>query len=424
MRSKQRGFIYLTTGANGAGKTLFTIKEVQERAVKESRPVCYNGGFALNPDGPLKSWKLIDIRDWQKEPDGTIFVVDEAHNDFPARGKGEPPEYVRMLAEHRRRGMDFYIIDQHPMNIDNFVRRLIGSPGWHRHLKRTFGADLVSRIEWPAVNTQAEKPGSSKSGTVSMVPFPKEVYSWYSSAQLHTGKTRIPRAVYVVGVCVLLGPIAGWFAYKGFTAQNKARADAMVAKVGGAAAVPGGGVVVAPRGAGVAGTLSAAEYLQARKPRIEGLAYSAPVYDSVTQPTAAPYPAACVVGRYAGAKGDGCKCYTQQGTVLPVVDSLCRSIVAGGFFVDWAQAQEKHQSGGVIPTQQVAPSNVGQAQPERPPVAMAPRPAAGASAAAAPVSTAPVYFGPLVQDERRVDGRAASDGAMLASMRSNVRYSR
>lgn len=126
--------LYLITGANGAGKTLNTLKWVRERSVKEGRPVCHNGRFEPVEGGELESWKKIDAKDWQAQPDGTIFLIDECHNDFPLRPPSStPPEHVRMLAEHRRRGFDFYLVTQHPQNIDAFVRRLIGSPGWHRH---------------------------------------------------------------------------------------------------------------------------------------------------------------------------------------------------------------------------------------------------------------------------------------------------
>src|SRR3989344_1834878 len=131
--------LYLISGANGAGKTLNTLKWVRERQLKENRP--------------------------------------EAHNDLPNRPAGSTvPDAVKMLAEHRRRGFDFYMVTQHPQNIDSFVRRLIGPPGWHRHLKRSFGVDMVSVLEWSAVNPNCEKDGSGKTGTVTMQAFPKEVY--------------------------------------------------------------------------------------------------------------------------------------------------------------------------------------------------------------------------------------------------------
>jgi len=324
--------IYLTTGANGAGKTLLTLRDVREKSVKESRPVAYNGRFEMVANF---GWKKIDAKDWEAEPDGTIFLFDECHNDFPIRpGKDAAPQYVRMLAEHRRRGFDFYLITQHPLNIDAFLRRLIGSPGWHRHLKRASGAPLVSVLEWPSVNQQCEKAGAGESGSVSMVPYPKEVYDWYKSTSLDTAKLRVPFRVWFLLVAALAVPLAGYFAYSTFTGANASR-EAKIKKMAGptAAGPLGAASGVVPRStggpAGVAGPVTAAEYLASFSERVVGLAYTSPRYDAITQPVRAPFPAACVQS------SKRCECYSQEGTRLQVQESLCKQIVANGFFQDW-----------------------------------------------------------------------------------------
>jgi len=352
--------LYLITGANGAGKTLNTLKWVRERSVKEGRPVCHNGRFEPVEGGELESWKKIDAKDWQAQPDGTIFLIDECHNDFPTRSAGStPPDYVRMLAEHRRRGFDFYLVTQHPQNIDVFVRRLIGSPGWHRHLKRTFGADLVSVLEWPAVNPQCEKDGSGSSGSVSMQAFPKEVYGWYRSASLHTGKKRIPKAVWMLGVCLLLVPVFGYFAITGFygnvTKQAKPSTENETTAPGQIPSQQHQQPLQPNR------KLTADEYVTERVARLADFPHTAPAYDDVTKPTEAPYPAACVQ------MGKTCKCYTQQATLLQVSGTVCLQIVAQGFFMDWKSVKgeyspkDRHQQ----PMQQQQGQQVAQAYPVR-----------------------------------------------------------
>lgn len=322
--------LYLITGANGAGKTLNTLKWVRERQIAENRPVCHNGRFEPIEGGELSSWKKIDMQKWQDEPDGTIFLVDECHNDFPVRAaSATPPDYVRMLAEHRRRGFDFYLVTQHPQNIDNFVRRLIGSPGWHRHLKRSFGVDMVSVLEWSAVNQNCEKAGSGKDAQVSMQPFPKDVYKWYKSASLHTGKKRIPAKAWVLLACVLAIPALGYFALsklpgsgKGKLGQDLEKSATVATAVSGASAA-----------SSIGQKLTADEWLDLRKPRLKDFPHTAPAYDEVTKPVHAPYPAACVM--MAGT----CKCYTQQATLMQVSGEVCVQIVKQGFFVEWQQAQ-------------------------------------------------------------------------------------
>jgi len=75
--------------------------------------------------------------------------------------------------------------------------------------------------------------------------------------------------------------------------------------------------------------LTTLEYLEQRKARIPEFPHTAPVYDAVTKPSIAPFPAACV------AMGSRCECYTQQATLMTVSDGVCRQIVVKGYFVDW-----------------------------------------------------------------------------------------
>lgn len=346
--------LYLITGANGAGKTLNTLKWIRERSVKEGRPVCHNGRFEPVPGGELQSWKTIDIKNWQDEPDGAIFLVDECHNDFPLRpASGTPPEYVRMLAEHRRRGFDFYLVTQHPQNIDAFIRRLIGSPGWHRHLKRSFGGDLVSVLEWSAVNPNCEKPGSGKSGTASMQPFPKEVFTWYKSASLHTGKRKIPKQVWFLLACLFIVPLLLYFAVKSLYDKTQ---PAETPPASAAAAASAGG---SPAGAAaqLAKYASTDDYLLQRKPRIPDFPHTAPAYDELTKPVEAPYPAACVQ------MGERCECYTQQGTYMRTSADTCVQIVKYGFFKDWGDKSSEPVA-RKEPSSNQAPAQVKRSPPE------------------------------------------------------------
>ncbi|MEO8023862.1 zonular occludens toxin domain-containing protein [Polaromonas sp.] len=345
--------LHLVTGANGAGKTLNTLKWVRERQLKENRAVYYNGRFEMVADF---GWLKFDFKDWQDLPDGAIIIVDECHNDLPVRGSSAPvPEPVRMLAEHRRRGFDFYLITQHPQNLDLFVRRLIGSPGWHRHLKRTFGADLVSCLEWSAVNGNCEKAGAGKDAKVSMIAFPKEVYAWYKSASLHTGKKAVPKQVYVLVALAILIPVMIWFAYQSLMRPAKAITD----KTPAAAAVQPG---YTPRQEEKR-SMTRAEYVQSFQPRFEGLPQTAPRYDEINKAQQAPKPAACLDGRKPGAKARTCQCWTQQATPLQVPADLCRQIAAGGFFDDSLRPQERPDQGRVAEAPRASAADVQGASP-------------------------------------------------------------
>lgn len=315
--------IYFTTGANGAGKTLITLRDVRAQQLKENRPVYYHG-FEMDPAKAAEfGWQEFDPKKWQDLPDGSICIMDECQNEFPLRRSGsEVPAYINAIAQFRRkRGFDFWLISPHPSLVDVFVRRLIDKPSWHRHLKRTFGADLVSQIKFSSPDLKCEEPGSASRGEVSMVAYPKEVYTWYKSASLHTGKRKLPKALYVFAAAALLVPLLGYMAFSMLPGGSSSKTKPTEFQQ----------VNLAPQPSKVAAPMSALEYVSSYVPRIPGMPHTAPRFDTVTQPTEAPYPAACVL------MADKCTCYTQQATKLQTPDASCRQIVAGGFFMDWKQ---------------------------------------------------------------------------------------
>lgn len=319
--------IYLTTGANGAGKTLLTLKDVRDQQLVENRPVYYHG-FEAGEVLAGWGWQTFEPEKWQGLPDGSICIFDECQNEFPAKLPGSIPDYINAIAQFRRkRGFDFWLICPHPSLIHINVRRLIENPSWHRHLKRTFGSDMVSVLRFNSPNMQCEKPGAGASGQVSMRAYPKEVYGWYKSATVHTGKKTIPKQVYIVAVAVVVIPLLFWAVIHRLTAP-KASVDAPRATSSGQLA----NGTVTPLAGRSGGVQDAAAYVDAYTPRVTGLAYTAPRYDEITQPTSAPYPAACVH------MGKRCSCYTQQGTALQTPENLCLSIVKNGFFIDWQAA--------------------------------------------------------------------------------------
>lgn len=345
--------IYFTTGANGAGKTLLTLWDVRQQQLKENRPVYYHG-FDMDPAKASEfGWKPHEPAKWQDLPDGSILIWDECQGYMPAgKTAANEPQWVQDLAVNRRkRGFDIWAIAPHPSLVSPFVRRLVGTPSWHRHFKRTFGADLVSEIRFGTPDVKCEEPGASERGTATMVPYRKEVYTWYRSASLHTGKRKIPRQVYVLAAAALLVPALGYMAFSmlpgGTSSKVKPQASASAVAPSSAPAA------AAPK----AGPMSAIEYVASHVPRLPGLPHTAPRYDAVTAPTEAPYPAACVL------MADRCNCYTQQATKLQTPDATCRQIVAGGFFMDWKQATPlppvSESQRGPEGTNRTAPAGVG-----------------------------------------------------------------
>lgn len=339
--------IYLSTGANGAGKTLLTLKDVRAQQLKENRPVYFHGFEAGDKITGEFGWLPFEPAKWQDLPDGSICVFDECQNEMGAKSFAQGvPDWINAMAQFRRkRGFDFWMITPHPSMLHVNVRRLIGDPSWHRHLKRAFGADVVSVIKYTAPNLRCDEAGAGRDAEVSMVPYPKEVYSWYRSASLHTGKKKIPRAVWFMLAAVVLVPTLAYLAFSTFTGANEKRAQVIASKAGGKSSGSSSGSSVSSGGSSgygkPSGQLTAADYIAARKPRIEGFQHTAPAFDSITAPAHAPYPAACLDGTRPGTKQRSCECYTQQGTRLPVPLSTCEQIVRNGFFIEWHHEQAR-----------------------------------------------------------------------------------
>ncbi|MEK8084885.1 zonular occludens toxin domain-containing protein [Aquabacterium sp. A3] len=309
--------VTLMTGLPRNGKTLHAICMLKERSEKEKRQVYYHGIEIL--DKVALPWQeLVDATKWYELPIGSLIVIDEAHKVFPVRPVGSKvPPHVEAIAELGHYGHDIVIITQHPMELDSAIRRRVGR---HIHHVRRFGLEACAMFEWSRCVENCDK--TRKDAIQHEWRYNKAAYAWYKSSELHTIKRNIPKKLLILPLALLLIIAAIWYVVHVFTKQRD-----------------GGGEQPQPQqapitstgdiGARPAGPANPVEWFEAHQPRIRGLAYTAPVYDQVTQPVRAPYPAACIQS------ATKCQCYTQQGTRLDVPKPLCQDIAAGGFFVAW-----------------------------------------------------------------------------------------
>lgn len=356
---RQLGFLYLSTGANGTGKTLFTLRDVRDLQLQTGRPVYYYG---FTPKQPLHDfgWKPFEPDQWESLPDGSICVVDECQRPMPVRGTGRPPSWIEQIPEvHRKRGFDFFLITQHPMNFDAFLRRTISSPGWHRHFKRSTMANASNELRWTQVVDQPQKPNSGNSGEVRRREFPTEVFDWYESAVEHTAKRHIPRKlIYAVAGIIVLPLLIAFGVWRHFSS---------IGEISGASA-PAAGATEQPKATEVVPAarynrdekkrvMTAGEYVEHYAARIPDLPHTAPAYDGLTTPKQVPYPAACI------SSSTRCNCYTQQATPLQISERLCRDIARVGFYVAWLDPQTGQQRVASSPSQQ-QPVKTAAAQPQ------------------------------------------------------------
>lgn len=327
--------ITLITGAPGAGKTAALVSMLSDLGKDR---LIYSHGI---PDLQVPHVSLDDPALWPDTvPDGAVIIIDEVQTVWRPSGPGQKiPEHIAKLETHRHRGLDFYIITQGPNLVHSNVRALVGR---HVHL-RDLG--ILGRwwYEWPETADNC-RTGWKNAPVKKRYRLPKHIFGQYKSASLHVKPIRsFPRVLLLLFVVLLF---AGYLAYKTYSSiSDKIKPPASPAfnqAVNPTAPVrlsaPPPAPPAPPPAAAAMASLTVPQYLIARAPRLPDFPHTAPVYDQVTQPVEAPYPAACVSIR------GGCKCYTQQGTVLPAVSKdACLQIVAGGFFVDWKKPERVEQ---------------------------------------------------------------------------------
>lgn len=334
--------ITLITGQPGAGKTLFSLYQVKTLSEKENRPVFYSGINDLN----LPWSELDDAADWHKCPTGAIVVIDECQRAFRPRGNGsQVPEAVAKFETHRHNGHDVFLITQHPMLLDSNVRRLVGR---HCHVMRAFGAKAANIHEWGEVREQCDK---SRSGSLETLwKYPKEVFTWYKSAEVHTHRLRIPPRLFFILLIPFLLAACFWGIYQWW----KPRHDGQNIKNGVTTSVAG---PVSATGA----IKDRVAYLEERTPRIAGLPHTAPVYDGVTTPTEAPIPMGCIKS------ATRCRCIDQQGNDYATDEATCGHIVQHGMFVSWRkQPERKKPDDDRQPANREQPAAVGAGNPNQP----------------------------------------------------------
>jgi zona occludens toxin len=360
--------ITLLTGLPGNGKTLFALWFVKQKAEKENREVYYH-----NIKDLTLPWTVTDPEKWFDLPAGSIIVIDEAQFVFSKKPSGSKlPDFYEKLAVHRHSGYDIFIITQHPSLIDNFVRQLVGQ---HFHTVRKFGMNRSTVYEWSAANPAPQNPSAHKSAISLKWAYPKEVYTYYKSAEVHTVKRAIPAKIFLALGFVGLVLVGGWWAMHKYKARYEKKPDPSLTSEAGAVNVVET-ANVRPKNTNNTNTpdekfdplADAQQYVAVHTPRVEGLPHTAPVYDPITAPVRAPVPAACVqIGTTSGSKTPRCQCYSQQGTRMDVQYNMCISMAQNGWFRDFEPDKNQQASAAPVASVPPAPAHVERAE-VRPPV--------------------------------------------------------
>lgn len=207
--------IFLITGIPGAGKTHFMVKKLRDELLPTGRPIVANIA-GLNMPGVDCHPPYTDLpHEWENYADGTIFIFDEVHRQWPAlRGQKVPPS-VAALDTHRHRGFDFYLLTQSPGKLDKQAREMVEE---HTHLRRLFGATRRSKIErYPGTNLEPSPNFTHEDADTGVHILSPDVFPLYTSASQHNMRVRVPRQLLVWGsVAVVMVGLTAWLAWSNF----------------------------------------------------------------------------------------------------------------------------------------------------------------------------------------------------------------
>lgn len=190
----------LITGNPRAGKTLYTVAEICKpvpgSSIEDHRGRVVQRTLYSNIDGLVLPHERIDadgLRTWHTwAKKGDVIVFDEVQEVWRPRALGkEVPDAIAALETHGHLGVDIVLITQNPMLVDSNIRRLVNR---HVHVRR-LPAGWAYLYEWDHCGT----PGQYKTCIEAKTwRYPREVFDWYKSADLHTKPTiRAPKLAYL-----------------------------------------------------------------------------------------------------------------------------------------------------------------------------------------------------------------------------------
>jgi len=220
----------LITGTPGAGKTLYAVSElarnvpgstVENNGVAVPRRLLSNVKDLAIEHQPITADDLNKWHEWAQP--GDVILFDEVQEVWRPRSLGkEVPPAIAALETHRHKGVDLILITQHPMLLDTNIRRLVNQ---HMHVRR-----IASGFSWLYEWDHCSNISTFKTAIQSRIwRYPKDVFSLYKSAQLHTKPVaRIPRIAYV-GIVALFAFIGlGKYAFD--RASSRFQAPAVASK--------------------------------------------------------------------------------------------------------------------------------------------------------------------------------------------------
>lgn len=344
--------LYIRTGKPGHGKTLNTLREVDEKAHAEGRTVYFHNINGLQPELLKAAWyKFDDPEKWYELPHDAIIVVDEAQGWFGGRDpRSRPPEHITRFETMRHNGHEVHLVTQDPRYLDVHLRRLCNG---HVHYWRVFKSQQLLRFESEVVIEKVEVKTSFKDADKKTLRLDKKYFGVYTSTNAkHHFQAKLPTK-FIMAVLVIFG--AAFMVYRVYERYEQGQQATLAASTETTTQAPAGmveqvkssvGALINPVGAADRKALTADQYFAMRTPRVPDIPSSAPIYDELTKPQSYPR-LSCVMSsdpnyidrnskRFrvvkAAEKAFICECFTQQGTWHKTTFSYCKNTVERGAF--------------------------------------------------------------------------------------------
>lgn len=215
----------LITGKPGSYKSAY----VMDLALNsdKSRPIFFCNFKDLRIDKlkehGLDARLMNSFEDWISCPDGSLIFIDEIqeftrHVQTKAKTE-ELPEHFTLLEKHRHRGIDIFIVTQHPMFIHTHLRRLLEK---HTHMQRAIGLPYSNMRQWHNVCNEPEdaKNATIQNGcTVEIYRPNKQVFQFYTSTVKDTHKFKVPKKLLTYLSLILIGLLVSAYFAQGFVSK-------------------------------------------------------------------------------------------------------------------------------------------------------------------------------------------------------------
>lgn len=326
--------ISLITGLPGAGKTSLMVYMLMTRPDLQNRPLFVDGIPDLKiptmpiPDGEsMETWHI-----WA--PTGAVLVIDEAQRIFRPRPAGSKvPEHIQELETHRHKGIDIFVLTQHPRLIDVNLRSLVGE---HRNISRTMLG--FKRVSYWQKCANPESKSDIAEAKNSIFTMKKEAFGMYKSAEEHTKMTG-SLSIWV-WLMPLLFFILTYLIFSVMKSYNKKTSSEPVKQekvqqqssgyinqpIQSASAVSESNQMMIQESVPVQNhNLAESDF----EPTIKGQPWTAPIYNGLNRNIQSmPFPALCVIF-----DKKRCTCYTEQSTPIKEIDrATCIDYATNGIF--------------------------------------------------------------------------------------------